>query len=302
MRCTGRLFRGLVTAAFMLLWVSDAIADDVAGTLDRGNRAYAARGVANDGRGRAEPGEILEAIDAYEDALREDPADIEARWRAMAALYFAGDFAAPNEEVAHEFYDRGRVLGEEGMVRIRERLQLDRELSKMKPEEIREAVPDGLVSDVAELYFWSAIEWGAWARTEGLLKVVTEGVAGRLRSYAKVSLALDPSIYRGGSQRLLAHMHANLPRVPFISGWVDRGKAVGFAEQAMAVRPDDVGNRTILGLVLLDAAPARREEALEILEAVVATSPRAELLVEDQATREMARERLEKERGREQGG
>lgn len=40
------------------------------------------------------------------------------------------------------------------------------------------------------------------------------------------------------------------------------------------------------------------EEALAILEAVVRAEPRAELVVEDQATREMARERLDRERKR----
>ena len=58
------------------------------------------------------------------------------------------------------------------------------------------------------------------------------------------------------------------------------------------------GNRAILGLVLLDAAPGRRSEGLAILEEVLVSQPRAELVVEDQATLEMARERLGEERSR----
>jgi hypothetical protein len=286
----------LALAVCGLVWAPPIHGDGLKDALARGDRAYASRGEINDGRGRADPTRIVTAIAAYEEALAMDPTNLEVRWKTMASLYFAGDFAASSEEVAHGFYERGRALGEAGVTQVRERLKLGEKLSEMGADEIRAAVPSELTNDVGQLYFWAAIDWGAWARTEGFLKIVTQGVAGKLRGYAKVSLALDPGIYRGGSQRLLAHMHANLPRVPFVSGWVDREKAVRFADQAIAVKADDVGNRVILGLVLLDTVPDRRSEGLAILEKVVATQPRAELVVEDQATVEMARKRLDEAR------
>jgi len=273
-----------------------AHADELEDPIERGDRLYAERGESNDGRGRAESQRIAAAIEAYEEALGRAPLDLGAREKTMAALFFAGDFASPNEEVAHAFYDRGRELGEEGIARVQERFGLRKPLEEMDATEIRASVPEERVKDVGLLYFWAAIHWGAWSRTEGLLKVVSRGVAGRLRNYARVSLALDPTIYRGGNQRLLAHLHANLPRVPFISGWINREKALLFAEEALAIQSDDIGNQTIWGLVLLDVAPDRRGEALAVLESVVLTEPRAELVVEDQATREMARERLDRER------
>lgn len=287
--------RAAVVTALMLVSPAQAWADEPRASLDRGDRAYVLRGAENDGQGRAEPRRIQNAIDAYEQALAENPEDLEARWKAMAALYFAGDFAASDEKAAHVFFERGRSLGEEGMSLLRQRLRLRRDLSGMDAAEIRSKVPADLSSDVGHLYFWAAINWGAWAREEGFLQIVTQGVARRLRDYARVSLTIDPSIYRGGNQRLLAHMHANLPRVPFVSGWVDRKKAVEFAEQAVAVQPEDLGNRAILGLVMLEVAPGRRTEALAILRDVSAATPRDELLVEDQATQVMVRERLQRE-------
>jgi len=273
-----------------------AHADELEDPIERGDRLYAERGESNDGRGRADPQRIAAAIEAYEEALGREPADLGARGKTMAALFFAGDFASPNEEVAHAFYDRGRELGEQGIARVPERFGLEKPLEEMDVAEIRASVPEEHAKEVGLLYFWAAIHWGAWSRTEGLLKVVSRGVAGRLRSYARVSLALDPTIYRGGNQRLLAHLHANLPRVPFVSGWVDREKALAFAEDALAIQSDDIGNRAIWGLVVLDVAPDRRDEALAVLESVVLAEPRVELVVEDQATREMARERLDLER------
>ena len=284
-----------VAVALLLVSPTEAWAEESQAGLDRGDRAYAARGAANDGRGRAEPRWIQVAIAAYEQVLIENPEDLEARWKAMAALFFAGDFAELDKKAAHVFFERGRSLGEEGMRLLHERLGLRLDLSELDAAEIRATVPADLRSDVGRLYFWAAINWGAWTREEGFLQIVTQGVARRIRDYARVSLALDPSIYRGGNQRLLAHMHANLPRVPFVSGWVDRGKAIEFAEQAVAVQPEDLGNRAILGLVLLEAAPGRRAEALAILRNVAVATPRDELIVEDQATQVMVRERLQRE-------
>ena len=283
-------------SALVLAMTWSAQADDLEDPVERGDRFYAERGESNDGRGRAEPQRILAAIEAYEEALVQAPSNLEARWKTMAALFFAGDFASSNEEAAHAFYDRGRALGEEGIALVRERYGGGDAFGEMDAAEIRALVPEERMEDVGSLYFWAAIHWGAWSRTEGLLTVVSKGVAGRLRNYARVSLALDPTIYRGGNQRLLAHLHANLPRVPFVSGWVDREKALGFAEDALAIQADDIGNRVIWGLVVLDVAPRRRDEGLAVLESVVRTEPRAELVVEDQATREMARERLDRER------
>ena len=61
------------------------------------------------------------------------------------------------------------------------------------------------------------------------------------------------------------------------------------------MQPEDLGNRAILGLVLLEAAPGRRAEALAILRNVAVATPRDELIVEDQATQVMVRERLQRE-------
>jgi tetratricopeptide (TPR) repeat protein len=283
----------LATAGLVVSAPVESGADALEGLVARGDRAYAARGLESQGRGRVRPGRIREAIAAYEEALAADPSNLETRWKTMAAVYYAGDFGGFDAVEAHAFFERSRALGEAGIAGVQERLGLS--LAELEAEDVRAAVPAPLVADVGRLYFWTGVAWGAWARTQGLLNVATRGVAGKVRGSARVSLALDPTIERGGSQRLLAHLHANLPRVPFVSGWVDREKAVEYAEQALAVKADDLGNRAILGLVLLEVAPGRREEAVAILEAVLVATPRDALRVEDQATQEMVRERLEQE-------
>ena len=123
-----------------------------------------------------------------------------------------------------------------------------------------------------------------------------------MRSQGYSLLLLEPRIEGGGADRLLARLHASLPRVPFLSGWVDRDRALPHAEAAMAIDPTHPGNRLLLALTLLDVAPERRAEALAQLEALSAAEPRADEQVEDLAILASARERLAEERGGTPGG
>jgi hypothetical protein len=126
----------------------------------------------------------------------------------------------------------------------------------------------------------------------GLLAAVRQGVANRLYRYTRVTIALEPDYDDGGALRLLGRLHAELPRVPFVSGWVDRDRALPLIERAYAVAPENPGNRLLLGLTLLDLAPERREEAVALLEQVGQLSPRPAMRIEDLAMRREARETL----------
>ena len=146
---------------------------------------------------------------------------------------------------------------------------------------------------MARTVFWSAIVWGAWSRSGGLLATVREGVAGRLNRYALASYALDPSVDEGGAQRLLATLHAQLPRVPFLTGWVDRDEAVVWAERAVDVAPEHPGSRLTMAIVILETGiDTRRAEARQLLESVAVQEPRPGTELEDLSIRETARERL----------
>jgi len=120
---------------------------------------------------------------------------------------------------------------------------------------------------------------------------VREGVANRIHDYARVALALEPDYEDGGPLRLLGRLHAELPRVPFVSGWVDRERALPLLEQARAVGPQHPGNELLLALTLLDRVPGRRDEALALLAQLKELTPRPGWRVEDLRVRDMARER-----------
>jgi tetratricopeptide (TPR) repeat protein len=285
MRRVGRI----VLASMVGIASLGAYSDDVA----RGDSAWASRAEGHqEGRPQSDP--ILSAVRFYESALAANPQSLEARWKLLRALHFAGDFALKDAPERSEIFDRARRVSEEGLDRLADRVSAGLRLEANEPETIRAELEatDVSSSDVARLYFWAAINWGAWSRDVGLLEAVRQGVANRLYRYTRVTIALEPDYDDGGALRLLGRLHAELPRVPFVSGWVDRDRALPLIERAYAVAPENPGNRLLLGLTLLDLAPERREEAVALLEQVGQLSPRPAMRIEDLAMRREARETL----------
>jgi tetratricopeptide (TPR) repeat protein len=265
-----------------------AYSDDVA----RGDSAWASR-AEGEREGRPQSAPILEAVSFYESALAASPESLEVRWKLLRALHFAGDFAAQEVRERRAIFERARDVSEKGLDLLADRVSGVR-LEEEEPEAIRRRLEakDVSPSDVARLYFWSAINWGAWSRDVGLLKAVRQGVANRLYRYTGITIALEPGYDEGGALRLLGRLHAELPRVPFVSGWVDRDQALPLVERAYTLAPANPGNRLLLALTLLDLAPERRGEALDLLDQVGRLTPRPSMRIEDLTMRKEAQERL----------
>ncbi|MDH3214323.1 MAG: TRAP transporter TatT component family protein [Myxococcales bacterium] len=291
-RSVGRVSRVVLTA---LVGVGSlgAVADDIA----RGDSAWDRR-AEGERDGRPVPGPILEAVRSYESALSARPESLEARWKLLRALHFAGDFASQDEEEKRRIFDRARDVSEAGLSLLADRAGSGVRLDEMDPDGIGSRLEAAGIppSDVARLYFWSAINWGTWSRSAGLLNAVRQGVANRLHRYTLMTIALEPEYEEGGAFRLLGSLHAQLPRVPFVSGWVDRGQSVPLVERAYVMAPAHPGNRLLLALTLLDLAPERRGEALDLLKQVEGLTPRPSMRIEELAMRKQARERLREAR------
>jgi hypothetical protein len=163
----------------------------------------------------------------------------------------------------------------------------------LSPNALREQVAARDRSDAAHFYFWHAVNLGAWARRAGLLQAVRAGVAGRMHEATLRSIELDPDVEQGGAIRLLSRLHAEIPKVPLLSGWVDHERALPLAERVAAEYPNHPGNAFLLGLTLLERVPERRGEAIALLERTAALEPRADHVAEDVSIRIEAREKLE---------
>jgi tetratricopeptide (TPR) repeat protein len=271
--------------------------------IERGDEAWALRaGEASGARAAREP--IASSILAYQSALRAQQDSLEIRWKLLRSLHFAATFASGDPDPQATF-ERAARLGEEGLDRVAARLSLEERLDQSEELEVferdeigrasieRRLTEAGLaVTDVARLHFWTAIAWGAWSQQTGLLASVREGVANRIHRYARVAVALEPGYEDGGAYRLLGRLHATLPRVPFVSGWVDPSKAIPLLERGHAVAPWHPGNCLLLSLTLLDLAPGRRDEALALLRRAATSDPRRTMWIEDRTLIAEARERL----------
>jgi tetratricopeptide (TPR) repeat protein len=263
------------------------------GDLDRGDLAWAVR-AEGEREGRPQVGPIAEAVAAYERALAAEPENVSARWRLLRSLHFQGEFVATDRKSAERSFDRGRQVAEVGLDLLALRLETGERSDRMAPETLRDRIAATNLpqSDVARLHFWAAIHWAASARTLGLLTAVRQGLVNRIQRYTLVAIALEPEYDEGGAYRLLGRLHAELPRVPFVSGWVDRDEAIPLVERAYAIAPENPGNRLLLALTLLDLAPDRRAEALDLLDAVRRLEPRPAMRIEDLSIRDEARRRF----------
>lgn len=284
------------TTLWALLLLVALAAPAFAGAIARGDAAFLRRAEGGS-NGRAVSGPIGEAIRAYQEAVTTDPRNLEARWKLLRALHFEGDFVVDEPDAKRRVFDRGRILSEEGVMLLTERLDGGKQPHELSVPSLQEWLTEAAASphDIAAFYFWSAINWAAWGQLSGLMSAVRRGVANRVRDYALVVLTLEPEYEAGGGHRMMSALHARLPRVPFISGWVDRSEALPQVERALVIAPEHPGNHLLLALTLLDLDPERRSEALAVLEEVSVLEPRTASEVEDLALRREARERLEEE-------
>lgn len=290
-----RVLPGLIGRAGPLLasLLALGVAAPAAGSTAQGDAAWASRALgAQEGRPQIE--QIRGIVHAYEEAMAAEPENLEARWKLLRALHFEGDFAAVEGEDQRRAFDRGREVAEEGLDRLAARIGHDVRREEADPALLEASLAEShvSVSDAARLYFWAAIHWGSWSRRVGLLGAVREGVADRLYRYARVAAALEPGYDEGGPLRLLGRLHAKLPRIPFLTDWVDRSRAIPLIERAVEIAPDDPGNRLLLALTLLDLDEARRDEAVELLRGLERRDPRPEMRIEDLSTLREAREVL----------
>jgi tetratricopeptide (TPR) repeat protein len=228
----------------------------------------------------AAPGPIGEAIAAYERALEAQPGRLEACWKLLRALHFKGQFVARTKDEKQAIFDRGRQLAEGALDRLARRAGGRERLDKMSPAEVAKAYAG--VPEAVALHLWGGIHWGLWGDVFGRLAAARQGVGDRIRRYSEVVIVLDERYESAGGHRLLGRLHTLAPKIPLISGWVDRGKAVAELRRAAALAADYPLNQVFLADALLRFQPEHAAEAREILRRQIARPPSSDQPVEDE--------------------
>jgi tetratricopeptide (TPR) repeat protein len=236
---------------------------EAAGSLARGDAAWGDR--IDLSRGVADRVAVEAALSAYREGLERAPGSLEAHWKVLRALYFEGEYVAGDEAARRSAFSQGKALSSEALALLDE--AAGRPLDDLPLEELAAAVPDP--SGAARVYFWTAVVWGKWADTVGKLAAARQGVAGKIRDWAEKVIALDEGYEHGGGHRLLGRLHTEAPRIPFVTGWVDRDRAVSELERALEIDPLDPLNRLYLGEALWRFRPRQRARARALLRSVV---------------------------------
>lgn len=247
--------------------------------------------------GEPDPVPIRRALAAYEALLTERPDDLEVRWKLLRAQQFYGEYVLEEADEKRQLFRRARDLADDSRRRLLERHGLTE--GEASEESIVRAL-SGETGDgdtlAAAIYYYSAVHWGRWGDTTGRLSAARAGVGDKLRDFGRLVVALDERFEEAAGHRLLGRLHTEAPRIPLVTGWVDRDLAVRELETACRIAPQNPFNQTYLADALLRFRNGRRAEAIERLERVVTSEPRQSQLVEDLAAIDEARRLLAEER------
>jgi tetratricopeptide (TPR) repeat protein len=254
--------------------------------MDRGDDAWKRRGDGHEGA-RALPEPVGEAIAAFQSVLDEDPSNLEARWKLLRALYFQGEYVLEDREQKLELFQRSKALTDEGRETLARQAQLNEDPDGLPPQELAEIYAD--VPNAPQIYLWSAVHWGLWGRHRGKIAAAKEGVAKKIRNFAEVTILLDEVFDEAGGHRILGRLHAEAPKLPFFTGWVDRDTAISELRLAMQLAPHGLLTRLYLAEALLEYRPKQRQEAVELLRDLAQRTPDPASVVEELKVIEDAR-------------
>lgn len=268
---------GMRNVAFAALLLGAALPLTAQDAITVGDAAWARRGEGHQGD-RAAAGPINEAVAAYERAVKEQPDRLEGYSKLLRALHYKGDYAVHTKEGKQQVFGRGREVVEAALDRIGRR-------AGKKLDDLPSAQVAKLVSKIPEapaIFLWGGIHWGLWGDVYGRIAAARQGVGDKVRRYGEITVALDERLEKAGGHRLLGRLHTLAPKIPLVTGWVDRDKAVSHLRRAVALAPEDLYNQLYLADALLQHQSEKAAEAREILRKVVQKKPDPARVVEDE--------------------
>jgi tetratricopeptide (TPR) repeat protein len=269
---------GLLLLAALLLAGGPGAAQEVSA----GDAAWARRAEGHQGpRAAAGPtAPANEAVAAYERAVRAAPNNLEAQWKLLRALHFQGEHVSRTKEERQAVFDRGRNVAEKAIDLLARRVGGRAKLDALSPQQAAKALAGE--ADAAPVFLYAAVHWGLWGDSFGRLAAARQGVGDKVRRYSEIVIALDERFETAGGHRVLGRLHTLAPKVPLVTGWVDRGKAVAELRRAVALAPDDPYNQLFLAEALLEHQPDKAAEARTILRRLVARPPAPARVVEEE--------------------
>ena len=258
-----------------------------------GDRHWAMRAEGSRG-GRAAATHIDSAIAAYRQAVAQNPNDIRARSRLLAAYRFKGAYVAANNDQKKQVYAEAKEAGAEA-VRVVERALAARGLkSPDKASEKQVAEVARTIPSAGEVYLWDAVNWGEWALAYGKMAAARQGAADRIRRGATIAMLIDPRMEGGSPARVLGRLHDQTPRIPFITGWASGREAVRFLNESYKIDPNNKITLVFLAEAMVSNDASAKPRAIELLRKAATAPNDPDFLVEQAAAQADAEALLKK--------
>jgi predicted Zn-dependent protease len=89
--------------------------------------------------------------------------------------------------------------------------------------------------------------------------------------------------------RVLGRLHHQAPRIPFVTGWVSKKKALEYLRRSLELGPESRATWLFLAEAILDHESEKKADAVALLRRCAETPPRPEHAVEDAHYAELAR-------------
>ncbi len=247
--------------------------------------------------GRARVAPVRKVLSLLRAELAEQPLSIEARWRLMRALYFAGEYVSSDATEVKACFLEATHVADDCFTHLRMKAMdgSSRNLSRATPVELVPLLAGD--PEAASAFEWGGVAWGMYALAEGMFAAAREGVAGRIRDYSEAVIRLAPALDDAAGDRALGRLHHKTPSIPLITGWISKKEAIRHLRKSVAVAPTSLVNRLFLAEALRDLDSSGRDEAIAIAEGVVDGTPDSKWLVEHERARADARALLKTWRG-----
>jgi hypothetical protein len=198
----------------------------------------------------------------------------------MRGLLFAEHYASSSKKEQKEFLDDGLRISGLAVQALRARCQQDSIPMSAWPSQ---NCADDLkkISGAAEVYYYSGSLLAEWARVHGAFAAAKSGAAAKIRDFAQMSIWIDDRVRYGGGYRMLGRLHQMCPHILFVTGWISKKEVLSNLGKALAIDTHRKFNRLYYAEALYDLEPAKRPEAIAILNTLVEEPPDGDLIVED---------------------
>ena len=244
---------------YLLFLISFAFSSD----LDNGIAIYNARAEGAIGT-KAHSKNIGEAILHFEQAIKNIELEEAAAVYLLKCYYYKGTYILTDEEDRKAEYNKGKALAEKMVAKY---------------------------PNSAALRYWYLTCLGKWSEVYGILTAAKEGVADLMKEHSEKIIELDSNYENGGGYFMLGAVHYKSPYIPFILSWPDNDDAIIWLEKAVNTgRATSVQKNYLARALYKDD---QEDEAMQLVQSVIATPPGPESLVEERFEIEEAKLLLE---------